>query len=136
MKDLQERLSNTVQSCLDGDFSSLEAYCEMKQLEKHLKTCLDKIQEEALQEAGQEEKEFSKFGYNIMYRNGSGKWSFKGIKKWEFMKAEQKAELKKLQDDLINKAQNTDGFSEETGEVFEELPVKKYDKDSLIIKVK
>lgn len=134
MKDLQERLSNTVQSCLDNEFSSLEAYCEMKQLEKHLKKCLEVINEKALEEASQEEKEFSKFGYNITYRNGAGKWSFSGIKTWEFKKAEQKAELKKLQDDLINQAQNTNGYSEDTGEVFENLPVKKYDKDSLIIK--
>jgi len=134
MKDLQERLSNTVQSCLDNEFSSLEAYCEMKQLEKHLKKCLEAINEKALEEAGQEEKEFSKFGYNITYRNGSGKWNFKGIQKWEFLKTEQKNALKKLQDDLINQAKNTDGFSEDTGEVFEQLPVKKYDKDSLIIK--
>ena len=131
MNNIKEQLSGITQQVLDGLEDPLKFYAEFKMLEKHLKDCIGQIEDGAMNEFTKYgEKQVNAFGFQMSFKNGSKRYDFKHIKKWNFMKQE----MKQFEEKLINKLENTDGFSEDTGEVYEDLPKKTHSKDSIIIK--
>ncbi len=75
-----------------GNVDALEAYVQLKAIEKELKESLSMVQEFALQEA---EKygpgEFEAFGASINVKNGAGRWSYKELPWFNTYQLEQDA---------------------------------------------
>jgi len=75
-----------------GNVDALEAYIQLKSIEKELKESLSMVQEFALQEA---EKygpgEFEAFGASINVKNGAGRWSYKELPWFNTYQLEQDA---------------------------------------------
>ena len=75
-----------------GNVDALEAYIQLKSIEKELKESLSMVQEFALQEA---EKygpgEFEAFGASINVKNGAGRWNYKELPWFNTYQLEQDA---------------------------------------------
>ena len=75
-----------------GNIDALEAYVQLKSIEKEVKESISMVQEFALQEA---EKygpgKFDAFGAEINVKNGAGRWSYKELPWWNTYQLEQDA---------------------------------------------
>ena len=132
MKNLKEQISATIQDVQDGNFNPLEAYANLKSLEKYLKTSYLQIEESAIEEAEKYgEKTFEDFGFSVTVRNGNTTYDYSSnvdIKRLE-------GELKYIKD-LLKNASRMDKVivDENTGETYSPCPIKSGSKQSLIIK--
>ena len=86
MNNLKEQLSNTVQSVLDGEFSALQAYIAMKDLQNHLEVCMNEIKDGAQSEASQYEKGAVVQNYKVEVVSASGRWDFTRVPEWNIYK--------------------------------------------------
>lgn len=86
MQNLKDQLSNTVQSVIDGQFSAIQAFTEMKALEKHLSECMDRIKSDAITEASKYPKGEVINGFKVEVSAAAGRWDFSGISSWNHTK--------------------------------------------------
>lgn len=95
MSVIKEMLSDGVQKAIDGNISALEFYCQLSDIEKHIKLCKEAVNNDALIEARNYGKgEISLHGFKINVRSSAGSWKFDGIEKWN----KAKEELKKIEE--------------------------------------
>lgn len=135
MNNLEEQISNTVQEVMDGTFSALEAYGNMKKLEKFLKSCISEIEDAAISEANlHDEKTFTEKGFKFTKREGKATYSFKHIESWNT----KKDELKKIEDLSKSSLSNWEKFKtavvDSDGVVIEPCQVK-YSKEGISVVV-
>lgn len=130
IKTIMNQLSEMTQSINNGETDPMEGYANFDILLKHVKKCSDEIKEGAMTEMDKHGKNATLYGFKFEKRNGGKTYDFKHLKQWNFLKNE----MKNYEQQRINYLENTDGFSEETGEIFEDLPKVKYRSDSLIVK--
>lgn len=120
MYNIKQQLSATVQGVIDGEISSLEAYGNLKILEKYLGNCIDEIKEATFLEADRfADKTFTEAGFKFTKTDGKANYNFKGLPVWE----QKKVELKQLEAMAKASAQNQLKFKTalvtEDGEVIE-----------------
>lgn len=73
----------------EGYISGLDVYVELKKAIDHLSALQDRVKPIAIEEASKEdEKQFEKNGASIQYRDGAGRWDFKGLDDWTAKKGE------------------------------------------------
>jgi len=128
---INQLLSDSVQSVLDGNTSALEAYGYFKEVEKHLAKCIAEIESGAMLEAETYKGQTFK-GYEVSVRSGYAQYNYEANEGYK----EMKDRLKTLEDRLKIAAKNNMAYIDaESGEVFEPVPIKGYTKDSIILKV-
>jgi hypothetical protein len=120
MNNIEQQLSASVQSVIDGEINPLEVYGNLKMLEKHLAKCIDEIKECVFIEADKwSDKTFEDAGFKFTKTDGRALYDFKGLSMWE----KTKSELKKIEDMAKASAQNQLKFKTalvtEDGEVIE-----------------
>lgn len=72
---------------IQGIANPLEAYVELKKIEKILEQCLESVKPEACQDAyNYPEKSFDKYGVTITKSRAPGRWDYKGIDQWNDQK--------------------------------------------------
>lgn len=133
MEAIKLTTSEAVQQVIDGNESALEVYAWLKNLQKHLESCIKEIEEIALDEAEKHDKTFTQGNYIFERRIGRKVYSFKNIPEW----VNANKSVKDIED-LAKKAyamyeKGTHPVDAETGEVLA-LPEVKTTRDVLIIK--
>jgi hypothetical protein len=128
-----ETLEQLLQDVKNGNESALKAYAILKKTEDSIKTMIDEVKEQALQEAAQHsEKTFSDHGYIFEKRNGSARYSFKHIEEWNNLKEEIK-QLETRSKQAYSSYQKGMLSATTDGEEIE-LPVVTFTSDVLIVK--
>tara|TARA_R110000772_G_scaffold137266_1_gene246139 strand:+ start:604 stop:1017 length:414 start_codon:yes stop_codon:yes gene_type:complete len=135
MYNIEQQLSATVQGVIDGEVSSLEAYGNLKMLEKYLANCIDEIKEATFLEADRfADKTFLEAGFKFTKTDGKANYNFKGLSHWE----QKKAELKEMEAMAKASAQNQLKFKTalvtEDGEVIEPCKIS-YSSPSISVSV-
>lgn len=78
-----------------GLTNALEAYIELKKLEKVIADCIESVKPGAVQEADKyHEKVFELKGAQVEKKRAPGRWDFKAIRQWN----EKTAEVKKIEE--------------------------------------
>ena len=121
-----------VQDVIDGKEDALKAYSILSVQAKRIKTCLDKIKPQAIDEAEDYEKNFELRGMKFERRSGGATYDFKHCETWNKLNNEKKAEEERLKQAYKAK-QNGLNLTTDDGEIVE-LPKVKYKSDVLIFK--
>jgi len=126
-------LSELVQNVIDGEESGLVALAVLKEEKALIENYIKEVEPTAIEEAeSYGEKKFTHKDLQIEMRSGGRMYNFKGIKDWQFAKAELTAieERSKLAYQTHEKGNMT---ASHDGEVID-LPEVTHRKDSIIIK--
>ena len=134
MNLIKEQLSNTVQEVIDGNFDPLEAYAQLKSLDKHLKECLSAIENDVQSEAQKYDgKTFKHKDFTFTKTEGRAIFDFKNVQQWTKVK-EQLSEIEELaKASARNYQQFKAALVTEDGEVIEPCVIK-YSKPSISVK--
>lgn len=126
-----EHLHNINEDVINGERNPLEAYVELKRIEKLLKDVIKGVQPEAITEAEKYGKgEHEEFGAKFQVKSAAGRWNFKNCDLW----VAKNQSLKNLEETLktVHKTGAT-VIDEETGEV---LPRPDYAEGGMTIGVR
>ena len=111
---------------INGEMEALEAYANLKIIEKQLKSAMANVEPLAQEEAAMYEKSFYYKGFSIEKRNGKANYSYKHLPKWndlENAKKEYENQCKMAYKASQNKLQ----VANEDGEL--EIPIVSYSKE-------
>ena len=116
-----------------GNTNPLEAYVELKKIEKVLAECLESVKPQAIREADNyTEKSFERFGVTITKSRAAGRWDYKGIDQWT--KAKNKLiEVEKMAQDAFKLSEKGQTITDPDGVVVEPA---KYTEGADIIVIK
>jgi hypothetical protein len=134
MNLIKEQLSNTVQEVLDGNFDPLDAYAQLKSLDKYLKECLNVIEPDVQAEAQKyNEKTFKHKDFTFTKTEGRAIYDFKNVDQW----TKTKEKLSEIEELAKASARNYQQFKAalvtEDGEVIEPCIIK-YSKPSISVR--
>ena len=126
-------VSELVQNTIDGKENPLKAYAVLKELQKQIVRGIAEVEEMALEEASKYgEKTFEALNYKFELREGSRRYVFKGIEKWDTLNQQLKdveAECKQAAMAYEKGKQVVD----ENGELIP-VPEVKFSKSSIVVK--
>lgn len=138
---IQEQMINDINKYESGDLSCLDAYMSLKDHEKKLKECIsiyEEFKDENIYYVMIEAKEYPEGyeGKEFQIRNGSTRYSYKGIEEVESAEKNAKA-IKEKYKQMYLSYQNGNKFSnvDENGEELK-MPIPIYGKPTVIIKDK
>jgi hypothetical protein len=118
---------------INGEIDALESFVYLDRLTKHIKSVMEGIKPDAVQQAWNtsDENQFDMYGSKITKKNATGRFDFKGCKSW----ADKKAELNDIERELKHAhALYERGNIIADGDGVEmEIPVKKYGDDTLAL---
>lgn len=133
----QQNLNNMntaelVQNVMDGVESPFKALHFLKDLQKTIKTQIEIVEVEAINQSQYEDKTFEKDGFKIEKRNGRKMWNFKGCESYKIAK-DNLTEIEKDLKDNFSQWEKGKQVVDENGEIGE-VPTVTFTKDSLILK--
>ena len=130
----QQEVASLLEQSESGDLSALETYAQFKRLKDLYTEAEKQIQGLALDQASQyQEKTFSEHGFTFEKRNGSRRYSFKGIDEVDNAEAIVKDLKETYKQAYISFEKGITSVDPNTGEVFV-LPKVTNSNDVLIVK--
>ena len=132
VNELKDKLANDIQQIENGYKDAYTLYIELKDLSKFIGDCLSQIEEQVIDEVGNEKLQYG--GYEIETRKGSKRYLFNHIDNIKQLKDKMKhlENLHKIAYD--RQIKNLEPLvNAETGELVEPAVVK-YSKDSVVVK--
>ena len=132
VNELKDKLANDIQQIENGYKDAYTLYIELKDLSKFIGDCLSQIEEQVIDEVGNEKLQYA--GYEIETRKGSKRYLFNHIDSIKRLKDKMKhyENLHKIAYDRQSKGLEP-LVDAETGELIEPAFVK-YSKDSVVVK--
>ena len=130
----QQEVASLLEQCEEGNESALSAYAQFKRLKDLYTEAEKQIQDLALDQASEYgEKTFSDHGFTFEKRNGSRRYSFKGIEEVDNAEAIVKDLKETYKQAYISFEKGITSVDPNTGEIFV-LPKVTNSKDVLIVK--
>lgn len=130
--EFKENIAEAIDKVEQGYKDAYPVYVELKDLVKFITSCLSQIEEQVIEEVGDQKLTYS--GYEIERRKGSPRYSFNHIHSIKQLQSQIKdlENLHKLAYDRQSKGLEPI-VDADTGEIVEAAVVK-YTKDSIVIK--
>ena len=83
-------IEKLISDALNGDASPLDAFISLRSMKKQVEDAIKEIEDAAIIEADKYGKSFEHNGYKIGLRDGSKRFTYKGIIDWDKADAEKK----------------------------------------------
>lgn len=132
----QESIAKALTDIESGDIESLETYAYLDRIEKNAKKAKEQIKDIVLEQGKTylegNSKEFKKNGIKFSFKNGSTRYSFNGIKKYQEKKKELDSIAEQSKQAYLAKQKGILTANEDGEEI--EFPEVLYTSDSVSIK--
>jgi len=124
-------IEKLISDALNGDADPLDAFISLRTIKKQVEDALKQVEDAAMIEAAKYGKSFEHNGYKIGLKDGSKRFTYKGVEAWDDVEAQKKKIEELLKMSWANNEKGIQSVTDD-GEV---IPVPKvsYGKSSITL---